>query len=150
MVARGFTIIELVVVMAILSILATMTLPLAELSVRRSKERELRAALSEIRSALDRYKAMADAGRIALPPNASGYPLSLTELVQGATDTRTGSTLYFLRRIPQDPFETTNRPGWGLRSYASPPDKPQRGADVFDIYSQSDKVGLNGVAYAKW
>jgi general secretion pathway protein G len=147
----GYTIIEMLVVMAVLSVLATLALPLAELTAKRSKERELRAALWEIRQAIDRYKQATDEGRIAIPSGASGYPKSLSELVDGVRDQKSGTTLYFLRRIPADPMSTAEQEGaWLLRSYQSSADNPQPGSDVYDVRSRSAGLGINGVPYAQW
>jgi general secretion pathway protein G len=147
----GYTIIEMLVVMAVLSVLATLALPLAELAAKRSKERELRAALWEIRQAIDRYKQASDEGRIAIPYGASGYPKSLSELVDGVRDQKSGTTLYFLRRIPADPMSTTEQDGaWLLRCYQSSADNPQPGNDVYDVRSRSAGLGINGVPYAQW
>lgn len=151
---RGFTIVELLVVMTVLAILATAALPLAELTVRRSQERELKLALREIRQAIDAYKKALDDGRIASTPNQSGYPPSLEVLVTGVTDAKSaGSKLYFLRRIPRDPFAQladANVSPWGLRCFASPPENPKPGEDVYDIYSLNPGTGLNGIPYREW
>lgn len=152
---RGFSLIELLVVIAIMSILASIAMPLAELSHRRAREEELRRALREIRSALDAYKRMVDAGLIARPAGGSGYPPSLQVLVDGAVNAQTpqGSKLYFLRRIPRDPFagDASNAADtWGLRSYESPPDDPRAGRDVFDVYSRASGKGLDGRPYRQW
>ena len=151
----GFSLVELLVTVAILSVLALGALPLAELTVQRTKESELRAALRDIRSAIDAYKRAADAGRVARPADTSGYPPSLDVLVQGVTDAKDlgKKRLYFLRRLPRDPMHGQGGesvPDWGLRSYASPSDEPQAGRDVFDVYSRSAAVGLNGVPYRNW
>ncbi len=150
----GFTIIELMVVMAILAILATMAMPLAEVAARRSKERELKAALWEIRNALDRYKQAYDDGRVTMRSSgATGYPRTLEDLVITTIDAKTGAPMHFLRRIPRDPFNkdlVSDAATWGLRSYASPADRPKPGDDVYDIYSLSSGAGSNGIAYAKW
>ncbi|HEX6705221.1 MAG TPA: type II secretion system protein [Albitalea sp.] len=149
---RGFSLIELLVVMAILGVLAAGVLPLAEVTLQRERERELRHALWEIRDAIDAYKRVQDtAGTGTLD---SRYPLSLEALTVGVADPKTpGRTLYFLRRIPRDPFAPPELPAaktWALRSYQSPPDKPEPGADVYDVRSRSERVGLNGIALKDW
>lgn len=154
-IARGFTLIELLVVLSVLSILALAALPVAELTHKRVKEKELRSALATIRNALDDYKHAYDAGRIAPKSGTSGYPESLRALVNGVDDVKDPRRikLYFLRRVPRDPFAAPDIPAdqtWGLRSYASPPDEPKAGDDVYDIYSQSATVGLNGLPYKQW
>jgi general secretion pathway protein G len=154
-VVRGFTLIELLVTLALIGLLSTMALPLAELSVKRSQEAELRNSLRQIRDGLDAYKQAYDDGRIPSTPGASGYPPSLRVLVTGVEDTKSPNRamIYFIRRIPRDPLATADtRPeeSWGLRSYRSPPDAPRPGDDVFDVYSKSEGTGLNGVPYREW
>lgn len=153
----GFTLIELVVTVAIVGLLATVALPMAELAVQRSKEQELRLALREIRTGLDAYKQAVDEGRIPRSIQQSGYPPSLKVLVDGVNDASSPDKkvkIYFLRRIPRDPMELDPaRPAeetWGRRSYASSADSPQEGEDIFDVYSLSTSVGMNGVPYNKW
>jgi general secretion pathway protein G len=154
--ARGFTFIELMMTLAIMAVMVTVAVPLAQLTVQRQKEHDLRAALAQIREALDAYKRASDQGRIAVRLGESGYPKSLAQLVDGVDDQRSPSRqkLYFLRRLPRDPIQAdTAGPAedtWGRRSYASPPDDPSEGDDIFDVYSQSDKQGLNGVPYRQW
>lgn len=153
---RGFTLIELLITVAIVGLLATIALPLSELAVARSKEGDLRRALREIRDGLDAYKRASDEGRIQRAPDQSGYPPNLLALIEDLPDAKslTGGRIRFLRRIPRDPFhadpDTAPEATWGLRSYESPHTSPRPGRDVFDVYSLSEKKGLNGVAYASW
>ncbi len=153
---NGFTLIELAITLAIIALLSSIALPLAEVSVQRGKEQELRRSLREIREAIDSYKHASDEGRIARPVGASGYPPKLTALVEGISDARSPerAKLHFLRRIPRDPFsrDTSVPPEqtWGLRSHASPASNPKPGADVFDVYSLSNGSGLNGVLHRDW
>jgi len=145
---EGFTFIELLIVVAILALLASVALPLAEVTVQRNKEQDLRRSLREIREAIDAYKLAADEGRIERQADKSGYPPTLAALAEGVADKRNpGQTIYFLRRVPRDPVAEGE---WGLRSYASPPGTPQPGDDVYDVYSRSADTGLNGVAYKDW
>ena len=152
----GFSLVELLVAAAILGLLATVAMPVVELTSKREKEHELRLALRDIRRAIDAYKAAAASGRIKLLPGQSGYPPSLSELVSGVSDATNpdGPKLYFLRHVPRDPFYPDMKIAaintWGLRSYDSPPDIPRVGEDVFDVYSQSTEKGLNGVPYSEW
>lgn len=153
---RGFSLIELLVVIGIMSILATVGLPLAELSHRRGQEEELRRSLREIRNALDAYKRMVDAGLIARPVGGSGYPPTLHVLVDGESNAQTphAGKLYFLRRMPRDPFAPDSiadaADTWGLRSYESGPSDPQPGRDVYDVYSKAPGQGLDGTPYRRW
>jgi general secretion pathway protein G len=154
--ACGFTIVELLVVMAILGVLAVAVMPLGETLVVAQKERELHGALSEIRRSLDEYKRAADKGDIVVGTGASGYPSSLRQLVEGVPDARSqtpGGRHFFLRRVPRDPFADpalSPELTWRLRSYASSAERPEAGVDVYDIRSSSDGVGLDGTPYAEW
>ncbi len=153
----GFTLIEMVAALAIFAVLAAVSIAPLKLERQRAKERELRVALAQIREALDRYKRMTEDGLIEKGgPGASGYPPSLQVLEEGVREvSKPGSSrIYVLRRVPRDPMypdaATPASRTWGLRSYASPPDSPQAGADVFDVYSLAEGTGLNGIRYRQW
>lgn len=152
----GFTLIELVVTVAIVAVLASALLPLHELTRQRAKEQDLRRALREIRTAIDAHKQAADEGRIAKRVGDSGFPRRLEDLAEGIEDQKSPKRerIYFLRRIPADPFAADpQRPAaetWGRRSYASPPDDPREGDDVFDVYSLHEGKGIDGRPYREW
>jgi general secretion pathway protein G len=152
----GFTLIELVITVAIVGLLASAAMPLAQLAAQRSKETDLRASLRQIRNAIDAYKLASDQGRVEVKLGDSGYPPTLQTLVDGVEDARSENNvkMYFLRRIPRDPFFPDGTAAaadtWGFRSYASPPDAPQPGDDVYDVYSLAGGKGINGVPYHDW
>lgn len=154
--ARGFTLIELLVTLAILGVLATLVVPAAQVMRQREREQDLRRALHEIRGAIDAYQAASKEGHVAMEAGASGYPPSLDVLVDGVPDQTDPKQrkLYFLRRIPRDPMnddaQLDGAATWGKRSYASEPDDPREGDDVYDVYSTSNGIGLNGVPYRQW
>jgi general secretion pathway protein G len=154
---NGFTLIELMVALAILALLASVAVPFGQLVQQRQKETQLRDALRQIRTAIDAYRQGVKEGRIESPADASGYPPDLDALWKGVADRTqidTHKKLYFLRRLPRDPFfpDAAAPPAdtWGLRSYASPPDAPAPGKDVYDVHSLSTGSGLNGVPYHEW
>lgn len=152
---RGLTLIELVIAVAILSILAAAVLPMAEVTVTRTKEIELRRSLRTIRTAIDDYKKDYDRAaaekKIITSVNDTGYPESLEVLLEG--NDWGGMLTYkkkYLRRIPADPFDRYGD-GWGLRSLEDDPDSTVWGGEnVYDVYSQSDAIGLDGTAYNTW
>jgi general secretion pathway protein G len=154
--ARGFTLIELVITVAIVALLASVALPVSELAVQRTKEQELRRTLRQVRESIDAYKQASDEGRIKKSVGDSGYPKKLEELAEGVEDQKSPKKdkIYFLRRIPRDPFNadpTLSAAGtWGKRSYASPPDDPKEGDDVFDVFSIAQGKGINGQPYRDW
>jgi general secretion pathway protein G len=158
--AAGFTLIELVIAVAIVAVLASAALPLNELVVQRAKEQDLRRALREIRAALDAHKQACDDGRIAKceknTPGVSGFPKRLEDLVEGVENQKSEKRekIYFLRRIPRDPFATdsalSDAATWSKRSYSSPPDDPREGDDVFDVFTSAPGQGINGRPYKEW
>ena len=151
---RGFTFIELVIVTTILLILASTVMPLAQVTAQRQREAELRRALREMRTALDRFKDAVDLGLIPqteLEPANEGYPPDLETLVEGvsAANDASGRKLKFLRRIPIDPMTQTRE--WGLRSYQDDPDATSWGRqNVFDVFTTSEGIALDGTNYRDW
>lgn len=147
---NGVTLIELIAVMAIISILATGILPLSVITYKRTKEIELRQNLRIIRKAIDEYKRLVDEEKIEKDALASGYPKDLDVLVEGVNlKGPVPKKAKFLRRIPKDPM--TEDGEWGLRSYADDSDSDiWGGQDVYDVYSTSDREALDGTYYRDW
>jgi general secretion pathway protein G len=151
---RGYTFVELIVVTTIILILASAVQPLAKVAIQRQKEAELRRALREMRTAIDKFKDAADAQMI--PPTElkvgnEGYPPTLETLVEGVSvaNDATGRKLKFLRRVPVDPM--TGSDEWGMRAYQDKPDSTRWGGqNVYDVFSQSDATALDGTKYKDW
>lgn len=144
---RGFTLIELIVAITILLILTGMAVPLARVSIKRERERDLRRDLWMMRDAVDRYKDAADRGAFQTKVGSEGYPPDLDTLVNGVDVG--GKKLKFLRRIPIDPM--TGNTDWGLRSMQDDPDSDSwDGNNVFDVYTKSEGTGLDGTKYKDW
>lgn len=151
---HGYSFVELLVVTAILLILASAVMPLAQVTSQRQREAELRRSLREMRIAIDRFKDAVDRGEIAttqLEPGSEGYPPDLETLVEGvpAAGDASGRQLKFLRRIPIDPMTASRE--WGLRAYQDEPDSTSWGGkNVFDVYTTSDATALDGTKYRDW
>ena len=144
---RGVTLMELIIVLAILSVLATAAIPAVKFEVKRNKERQLRAALWEMRRSIDMYKDVADLGGIQTKADSNNYPPDLQTLVNGV-DVKE-KKMRFLRAIPVDPM--TGNTDWGLRSNQDPPDADSFGGqDVYDVYSKSTGTALDGTKYNTW
>ena len=144
---RGFTIIELIVATALLVILTSLALPLARVTIKREKEKELRRDLWEMRDAIDRYKDAADRGAFQTKVDSQGYPPDLDTLVKGVDVN--GKKVRFLRKVPVDPM--TGSTEWGMRSMQDDPDSDSFGGQsVFDVYTKSEGTGLDGTLYKTW
>jgi general secretion pathway protein G len=148
---RGLTLVELIVAFTILMLLTSMAVPLARYKVRREKEKELKWALREVRTAIDKFKDASDAGLIGPAKlDSDGYPETLEMLVEGVK--MSGSVdkkIKFLRRIPRDPF--TGKPDWGMRSTKDDPSSTGWGGqNVFDIYSKTYEKAADGTSYSEW
>lgn len=147
----GLTLVELIVAFTLMMFLTALSVPLARYKVRRERERELRHALREIRSAIDRYKDTCEKGAIEKKLGAECYPESLEQLVEGVrlANDPTGKKIRFLRRIPRDPF--TNSTDWGLRSTQDDPKSTTWGGqNVFDVYTKSTERAPDGTPYSEW
>lgn len=153
---KGLTLIELVIVVAIIGILASAVAPLANLSKKRAKEFELKRTLRILRSGIDKYKKAYDNKNIDNEIGRSGYPESFLELIEGVKDVKdpNGRMIYFLRRLPRDPMSTNEfippEETWEIRAYDNEPDDFSGGEDIYDIRSSSDNIALDGTAYKEW
>jgi len=152
---KGFTLIELIISLAILGLIATMVVPIGEVVVQRNKEQDLKKALRQIRDGIDAYKAAYDGGHILKKVDQSGYPPNLDILEEGIDDAASPNNkrIYFIRKLPRDPMADLSiraADTWGQRSYASSAKSPSKGVDVFDVYSLAEGKGLNGVPYVEW
>jgi general secretion pathway protein G len=145
--SRGFTLIELIVATAILTILTGLAVPLVRVTIKRQREHDLREDLWDLRDAIDRYKDAADRSAFQIKVGSDGYPPDLETLVTGV-DVQ-GKKLRFLRRIPIDPM--TSKADWGLRAMQDDPDSDSwSGDDVFDVYTKSQDTALDGTQYKDW
>jgi general secretion pathway protein G len=146
--APGFTLAELVMVVALIAVLSAIALPIAKFTVKRHKEAELRLALRQIRTAIDEYKRLSDQGLIPVKLGGEGYPESLEELVEGVEIVGQETERRFLRRIPVDPM---TKEDWVLRSYQDDPDATSWGGEnIYDVRTSSEGVALDGTKYADW
>jgi general secretion pathway protein G len=146
--SRGFTLLELIIATAILSILTMMALPLARVTIQREREKQLRRALWDMRDAIDRYKDAADRQAFQIKVDSGGYPPDLETLVKGV-EAQGGKKMRFLRSLPMDPM--TKSTEWGLRSMQDDPDSDSWGGQsVFDVYSKSEGTALDGSKYKDW
>jgi general secretion pathway protein G len=153
---RGFTLVELLVTLALVGLLASVAIPMTEVTIKREREQELRETLRTLRRAIDGYKQAVDEGRIVRKADESGYPSTLEILANGVTDQRDprGSLIRFLRQVPRDPMNRDMTldaaKTWGKRSYASSHEAPMEERDVYDVYSLEPGAGLNGMLYRQW
>jgi general secretion pathway protein G len=145
---KGFSLAELVMVVALIAVLATMVLPVAKFTVKRRKEAELRLSLRQIRTAIDEYKRLSDQGLIPVKIGGEGYPEDLEELVEGVEIVGQETKRKFLRRIPVDPMTQED---WELRSYQDDADTTSWGGEnIYDVRTSSEGVALDGTKYADW
>ena len=151
---KGYTFIELIIVSTMILVLAAAIMPLTKVTLQRAREAELRRALREMRTAIDKFKDAADQGQIGtldLKAGAENYPPDLQTLVDGVTaaNDATGRKLKFLRRVPIDPITKSSE--WGLRSYQDDPKSTRWGGqDVFDVRTTSEGTALDGTKYKDW
>ena len=147
---KGFSLVELIVTVAIISILVGLAMPLTRNTIKREREVALRQVLREMRTAIDKFKESSDRGLIQVKLGTEGYPESLDILVEGVPQIgAVDKKLKFLRRIPTDPM--TNSTEWGLRAYQDEPESTSFGGqNVFDVYTKSQGIALDGTNYKDW
>jgi general secretion pathway protein G len=146
--SAGYTLAELVMVVALIAVLSAMVLPVAKFTVKRRKETELRLALRQVRTGIDEYKRLSDQGMIPVKIGGEGYPESLDELVEGVAIVGQETKRRFLRRIPLDPMTHDE---WVLRSYQDDMDSTMWGGEnVYDIRTSSEGIAIDGTEYAEW
>lgn len=147
----GFTMVEMAIVAAMVTILSVMAIPVARYALKRQNEVELRYQLRLIRNSIDRFKQYCDAGLLPQPGvDSECYPPDLETLVEGVDLIgQVNKKMKFLRRIPMDPM--TKKPEWGLRSFQDEPNTSSWGGqNVYDVYSLSDRRGIDGTSYKDW
>jgi general secretion pathway protein G len=150
--ASGFSLLELIITLAVLSILVTAVVPLTKTNIKRQREMELKQTLREIRQAIDRYKIACEAGAVGpldKKVNDECYPPNIETLVEGITPPNSTRKIRFLRRMPRDPM--TGKEEWGFRSIQDEPKSDSWGGqNVYDVYSKSGETALNGTKYKDW
>ena len=145
---KGFTLAELVMVVALIAVLSTIALPVAMFTVKRRKEADLRLALRQVRTAIDEYKRLSDQGLIPVKLGGEGYPEELEELVEGVEIVGQVTKRKFLRRIPVDPM---TKDEWVLRSYQDSWDSTSWGGEnIYDLHTSSEGVAIDGTKYSDW
>jgi len=149
---KGFTIAELITVVTIITLLASMALPVARWGFKRQKEIELRHRLRKITDAIDRYHDLRVKNLIKDPPkNQQGeYPETLEDLVEGV-ELMDGKKVKFLReRDLTDPM--TGKTEWQTRSISDDLEALFTNEDnVFDVHSTSTAMSLDGkTRYNEW
>lgn len=153
---HGFSLVEMLVTLTILSILAAVTIPFAQKGIQRSKEVKLQASLREIRNALDYFWEDCTAGIILAAQDGVSndcYPQDLAVLVDGVErGDEAGGIKYYLRRIPKNPFdnESDAHAHWDVRGYRDSADGVWAGDDVYDVRVKLDGESLQGEAYSEW
>ncbi|HEX4949338.1 MAG TPA: type II secretion system protein [Blastocatellia bacterium] len=150
--ADGFSLLELIITLAVLSILVASVVPLTKNNLKRQREYELKQNLREIRQAIDRYKIDCEKGAVGpldRKVNDECYPPNLETLVEGITPPNTTRKLRYLRRMPRDPI--SGKEEWGFRSIQDDPKSDSWGGqNIYDVYSKSDETALNGTKYKDW